>query len=129
VVVSVGVLPPEKQRFGSDPTKGRIFPNDKFTLDIFVFNKSSWMRRFEITYPDARTSRKTGGQTGIMPLANRIRIGPLRPSTCQSVRMDFLVLTPGVHSVDVLTLTDVGTGYAVNLRSVVDIVVHEPLEL
>ena len=33
--------------------------------------------------------------------------------------MDFLVLTPGVHSVDVLTLTDVETGYAVNLRFVV----------
>ena len=33
--------------------------------------------------------------------------------------MDFLVLTPGVHSVDVLTLTDVETGCAVNLRFVV----------
>lgn len=73
---------------------------------------------------------------------------PLRPSTCQSVRMDFLALTPGVHSIETLTLTDVETGYAVNLRcavlsfrnlahadvglhirSVVDIVVHEPLEL
>jgi len=55
--------------------------------------------------------------------------GPLRPSTCQSVRMDFLALTPGVHSVGALTLTDIETGYAVNLRSVVDIVVHEPPEL
>ena len=44
---------------------------------------------------------------------------PLRPSTCQSVRMDFLALTPGVHSVDTLTLTDVETGHAVNLRCVV----------
>jgi len=33
--------------------------------------------------------------------------------------MDFLALTPGVHSVDVLTLTDVETGNAVNLRFVV----------
>ena len=32
--------------------------------------------------------------------------------------MDFLALMPGVHSVDVLTLTDVETGYAVNLRFV-----------
>ena len=30
--------------------------------------------------------------------------------------MDFLAISPGVHSVDVLTLTDVETGYAVNLR-------------
>lgn len=75
VVVSIGILPLEKQLSGEDPTEGRIFPNDKFTLDIFVFNKSSWMRRFEIAYPDARTSRKTGGQVGIIPLANRIRVG------------------------------------------------------
>ena len=75
VVVSIGILPLEKQQSGKDPTEGRIFPNDKFTLDIFVFNKSSWMRRFEVTYPDARASRKTGGQMGIIPLANRIRIG------------------------------------------------------
>ena len=72
VVISIGVLPLEN---GKDPTKDRMFPNDKFTLDIFVFNKSSWMRRFEVTYPDARTSRKTGRQMGIIPLANRIRVG------------------------------------------------------
>ena len=80
VVVSIGVLPLEKQQSGQDSTKDLIFPNDKFTLDIFVFNKSSWMRRFEIAYPDARTSRRTGGQMGpqrlgIMPLENRIRVG------------------------------------------------------
>ncbi|KAF9650873.1 hypothetical protein BDM02DRAFT_3092274 [Thelephora ganbajun] len=134
VVVSIGVLPLEKRESGQGSSKDLIFPNDKFTLDIFVFNKSSWMRRFEVTYPDSRTSRKAGGQIGsqrlgVIPLENRVRVGPLRPSTCQSVRMDFLALTPGVHSVDILTLTDVETGYAVNLRSVVDIVVHEPLEL
>jgi hypothetical protein len=76
VVVSVGVLPLEKR----GATKDLIFPNDKFTLDIFVFNKSSWMRRFEITYPDARTSRRAAGQMGtqglgVMPLENRIRVG------------------------------------------------------
>jgi len=120
VIVSIGVLPLERQPSTQGSTKDLIFPNDKFTLDIFVFNKSSWMRRFEVTYPDARMSRKTGSQRlGIIPLENRIRVGPLRPSTCQSVRMDFLALMPGVHPVDVLTLTDVETGYAVNLRCVV----------
>ena len=77
VVVSIGVLPLESRQ-GSN--KDLIFPNDKFTLDIFVFNKSSWMRRFEVTYPDSRTSRKAGGQVGsrrlgIVPLENRIRVG------------------------------------------------------
>lgn len=41
---------------------------------------------------------------------------PLLPSTCQSVRMDFLALAPGVHSIDTLTLTDVQTGFTMNLR-------------
>ena len=68
----------------------RIYPLETFTLDIFVFNKSSWTRRFEISFPDRRKRRKqqeiasgragtTGfwdGETpGILPLENRIRIG------------------------------------------------------
>ena len=41
---------------------------------------------------------------------------PLLPSTCQSVRMDFLALAPGVHSIDTLTLTDVQSSYTMHLR-------------
>ena len=60
--------------------------------------------------------------------------------------MDFLAVSPGVHSIDTLTLTDVETGFAMNLRwvfgieviyhaadewfvcrAVMDIVVHDPL--
>jgi hypothetical protein len=56
--------------------------------------------------------------------------------------MEFLAVTPGVHSITTLTLTDVESGYSMNLRyvcnafccsfthfrvrSVMDIVVHEP---
>lgn len=80
VVISIGVLPLEKQESRQGSSKGLIFPNDKFTLDIFVFNKSSWMRRFEVTYPDSRTSRKMDGQIGsrtlgIISLENKIRVG------------------------------------------------------
>jgi hypothetical protein len=39
--------------------------------------------------------------------------------------MQFMAMTPGVHPVDTLTLTDVETGYSVNLRSIMDIVVHD----
>lgn len=57
--------------------------------------------------------------------------------------MDFLAVCPGVHSVDALTLTDIETGFCMNLRfgfcllrlmseltsliarSVIDIVVHD----
>ena len=43
---------------------------------------------------------------------------PLSPSACQSVRMDFLAVLPGVHSIDTLTLTDTESGFSMNLRYV-----------
>lgn len=80
IIVSIGVLPLEKRECRQGSSKDMIFPNDKFTLDIFVFNKSSWMRRFEVTHPDSRASRKADGQvwskrSGVIPLENRIRVG------------------------------------------------------
>ncbi|KIP06996.1 hypothetical protein PHLGIDRAFT_436056 [Phlebiopsis gigantea 11061_1 CR5-6] len=142
VVVSVGLLQ-DTDGEGAAPRTGKIYPLDQFTLDIFVFNRSSWTRRFEVSYPDRRKQRRekmylegrdgldsktssSADTPGIIPLANRVRIGPLLPSTCQSVRMDFLALAPGVHSVDTLTLTDIQSGFSMNLRSVMDVVVHEP---
>ncbi|KAF9227179.1 hypothetical protein BS17DRAFT_775073 [Gyrodon lividus] len=148
IVVSVGLLPTEsgdskKDRFG----QRKIYPSDGFTLDIFVYNQSSWTRRFEVSYPDAdrrrrkaeqnKAAQRSGGKVtleefkasivppGVLPLQNRVRVGPLRPSTCQSVRMDFLAISPGVHAISILTLTDIETGYSMNLRSVMDVVVHE----
>ncbi|KAI0637607.1 TRAPP trafficking subunit Trs65-domain-containing protein [Trametes polyzona] len=142
IVVSVGLLSPHlsaPKRAGSKAPPGRLYPLTQFTLDIFVFNQSSWTRRFEVSYPEERRRRrkapsasaKEGGAKevqppGIIPLENRVRIGPLLPSTCQSVRMDFLALAPGVHSIDTLTLTDVQTGFTMNLKSVIDVIVHEP---
>ncbi|KAG6833284.1 hypothetical protein H0H87_009459 [Tephrocybe sp. NHM501043] len=145
IVVSVGLLPPEEKARrrkldGSDALgPGKIYPLDYFTLDIFVFNQSEWTRRFEVTCPARRRRRREGevrpdgsrGVTkdrfpGILPLDARVRIGPLRPSACQSVRIEFLAVTPGVHSIDALTLTDVESGYSMNLRSVMDVVVHDP---
>ncbi|KAF5350613.1 hypothetical protein D9756_008630 [Leucocoprinus leucothites] len=125
---------------------GKIYPLDLFTLDIFVFNKSERTRRFEISYVERRRRRKGGagvadesggvdgsagtarkmGYPGIMPMEGRVRIGPLLPSACQSVRMEFLAVSPGVHSIEALTLTDIESGHSINLRSVMDIVVHKP---
>ncbi|KAG2154340.1 TRAPP trafficking subunit Trs65-domain-containing protein [Suillus bovinus] len=133
IIVSIGLLPPPS----SSAASRKLYTCDQFTLDIFVFNQSSWTRRFEISCPDPdrRRRRKTeqekaarGGKTtieelqsvmmppGILPLQNRVRVGPLRPSTCQSVRMDFLAMTPGVHSVEILSLTDIETGFSMDLR-------------
>jgi hypothetical protein len=84
IVVSVGLV----------KTKGvtELFPLDQFLLDIFVFNKSKWTRRFEVSVPEARTMRRLEGKggagylarggrkavdlgPGIIPLENRVRIG------------------------------------------------------
>ena len=51
---------------------------------------------------------------------------PLRPSACQSVRMDFLAVLPGVHSIDTLTLTDTESGYSMNLRYVIYLLLTMP---
>ncbi|KAJ7167476.1 TRAPP trafficking subunit Trs65-domain-containing protein [Mycena filopes] len=142
IVVSVGLVASGARKTGGDLGKRadagrdgdelhRIYPLDHFTLDVFVFNQSDWTRRFEVTCPDRRRGlRRSPGEKapspGIVPLDNRIRIGPLLPAACQSVRMEFLAVTPGVHSINTLTLTDVESGYSLNLRSVMDIVVHEP---
>ncbi|KAG1715623.1 hypothetical protein ID866_1547 [Astraeus odoratus] len=140
IIISAGLIPGNDSNETLDQMK--IYPSMVFSLDIFVFNQSSWTRRFEVSCPDVDRSQhgkveesassQTNidelsmiGSPGILPLQNRVRVGPLRPSTCQSVRLDFLALSPGIHSIKVLTLTDVETGYSMHLRSVMDIVVHE----
>ncbi|KAF8741360.1 TRAPP trafficking subunit Trs65, partial [Rhizoctonia solani] len=129
VLVSVSLLPPD----GSSDE--RIYPMNTFSLEIFVFNESDVVRRCEISCPARKRWRQEtaqrsqddhpGNPTGILPLENHIRIGPLRPGTCQSVRMRFLAIQPGSHSVDTLTLTDVATGFAINLRDTMNVVVHK----
>lgn len=96
VVVSVGLLPTEsgdKCPFG----QRKIYPSDQFTLDIFVYNQSSWIRRFEVSYPNVDQRQRKTEQSkavpgsrgkgnledlkasiappGILPLQNRVRIG------------------------------------------------------
>ena len=96
IVVSVGLLPAES---GDGHALGQreIYPSDQFTLDIFVYNQSSWTRRFEVSYLNAdKRHRKTDqnkamsgskgkgileelkasiAPPGILPLQNRVRVG------------------------------------------------------
>jgi hypothetical protein len=127
---------------GADAGSRRLVPRDEFALDVFVFNQSVWTRRFEVSVWERRRRRQvygTGGGPGvgpgpgILPLESRVRVGcvsgiiffwsvwlngdrPLRPATCQSVRMSFLALAPGVHTIEALTLTDIETQHALTLR-------------
>jgi hypothetical protein len=90
IVVSVGLLPVESRKRNKQGGEtilgpGKIYPTDRFTLDIFVFNQSTWTRRFEVTCPDRRRRRKSeGGRydgarkmglVGILPMDARVRIG------------------------------------------------------
>lgn len=130
IVVSVGM------HGGADAATRRLVPHDEFALDVFVFNQSAWTRRFEVSVWERRRRRQghahgagagggPGAGPGIVPLESRVRVGPLRPATCQSVRMAFLALAPGVHTIEALTLTDVETQHALTLRTSMDVVVHE----
>ena len=89
IIVSVGLLPVESTKQSRQGEgilgPGKIYPTDRFTLDIFVFNQSTWTRRFEITCPDRRMRRKMEagsydgaakmGLIGILPMDSRVRIG------------------------------------------------------
>lgn len=94
IVVSVGLLPfprPNHKDHEAYLGQGKIYPLQVFTLDIFVLNQSSWVRRFEITCPERRRRKRGGsemgvfdggseatrrmGYPGILPLESRVRIG------------------------------------------------------
>ncbi|KAH9932553.1 uncharacterized protein B0H18DRAFT_1115799 [Fomitopsis serialis] len=136
IVVSVGLLPTIKE--GSSKGKeGRQAIYTRWTIYAGYLRVQSELVDEKVRgEPSGREERRRkgkgdgkktdGGSPGIMPLENRVRIGPLLPSTCQSVRMDFLALTPGVHPIDELVLTDVQSGFSMHLRSVMDVVVCEP---
>lgn len=97
VVVSVGLLPLPRSSYAEGEVysgQGKIYPLQVFTLDIFVLNRSLWIRRFEVTCPDKRRRRRGGaemgvfdggseatrrmGYPGILPLESRVRIGLVR---------------------------------------------------
>ena len=103
------------------------------------FEVSVWERRRRRQGYAHGAGAATGGGPGILPLESRVRVGcvrcpcpvfvfltayfaclvndrPLRPATCQSVRMSFLALAPGVHTIEALTLTDVETQHTLTLR-------------
>ena len=84
MVVTVNLIPPTPE-----PNRAVrngipiIYPHDVFSLEIFILNLSSEVRRCEVSYPTNRRRRDTKSQAsgiaskgqGLMPLDNRIRVG------------------------------------------------------
>ena len=96
VVVSVRLMSPRDREDWRDEEEvdERIFPLSKFTIEVFVFNRSTWTRRFELSCPSASRmkrrerimsqygysevvddSRNKLDYPGILPVDNRVRIG------------------------------------------------------
>jgi hypothetical protein len=91
IVVSVGLLSGGGVEGEGLLGHEKIYPLDSFTLDIFVFNQSTWTRRFEVSCPEKRRRRRGGAQTGVyggggdiarklgypgvLPMNKRVRIG------------------------------------------------------
>ncbi|KAH7104095.1 TRAPP trafficking subunit Trs65-domain-containing protein [Auriculariales sp. MPI-PUGE-AT-0066] len=139
VVVSIGLVAHDLA------PNGKIYAiSEPFYLDVFVFNQTSRVRRFELSHPDHarhkhhRHASENGAPDigtlsesvkgpGILPLENRIRIGPLQQQASQSVRFPFIALHPGVHNITSLRLTDVDSGFSINMRSIMEVVVHEAM--
>ncbi|KAL5495454.1 hypothetical protein ACEPAI_917 [Sanghuangporus weigelae] len=144
-IVSVSLLLPSPSNEGSSassnhPRQRLIHPLDEFFLEIFVFNQSPYVRTLEATLADRQRRRDDQKRhssmisspdvdtwklapAAFMALESKVRIGPLGPSTCQSVTMRFLAMLPGVHTIDGLILTDLDTWESISLRSVMDFAV------
>ncbi|CAG8620646.1 15022_t:CDS:2, partial [Dentiscutata heterogama] len=59
----------------------------------------------------------------IICLENNVRIGPLNPSTCESVALHFIAIKESMHIIDLVQLVDNDTGFITNLRNVLEIYV------
>ncbi|VDC07704.1 unnamed protein product [Peniophora sp. CBMAI 1063] len=107
----------------------RLYPHQRFTLDVLVANRSDTVRRLEVSVPPRPRRREVQGkdveQPGIVPLDNRVRVGPLRPGAVQSTTLSFRALKPGMHNLDALILADVETGAVVVCRKVCTVYVWE----
>lgn len=89
VVLSVAVIVDDEDEgyasssSGGDVQQGsgqkRLYPHQRFSLDILVANRSSTVRRLEVSVPPRPRRREVGGkdveQPGILPLDNRVRVG------------------------------------------------------
>ncbi|KAK4046929.1 hypothetical protein OIV83_005720 [Microbotryomycetes sp. JL201] len=104
----------------------RIGLLDVFLVEVFVLNRSSQVKRFTVGVPVGATGRSAaasgsgGGQHSAMAtliaLENDVRIGPLAPNSCASVRLRFLAIRPGAHVLDELRVIDVATGLETRLK-------------
>ncbi|ORY77627.1 TRAPP trafficking subunit Trs65-domain-containing protein [Leucosporidium creatinivorum] len=133
------------------PRAPRIGLLDVFLVEVFIVNRGDEVKRFTVGVPvkrlgegvdvpakgdlgiaargigaglTAEGKRREDRVAKIVALENDVRIGPLAPNTCASVRLRFLAIRPGAHTLEELRLVDLGTGLETRLRNPLSVVVE-----
>ncbi|CAI2179080.1 6958_t:CDS:2 [Funneliformis geosporum] len=92
--------------------------NQSNQLEPFL-DESDFIKKYlETETPDA----------DIVCLENNVRIGPLHPSTCESVALHFIAIKESLHMIELVQLVDNDTGFITNLRNVLEIHVAKSLD-
>ncbi|BGP50849.1 hypothetical protein JCM10450v2_006775 [Rhodotorula kratochvilovae] len=111
----------------------RVNVLDVFLIEVFVFNRSSQVKRLTVGVPPAPVApvseergrgRRAEKVARLVPLENDVRIGPLAPNSCASVGIRFLAIRPGAHVVEELRLVDLADGSETRLERPVWVVVE-----
>ncbi|GBC09604.1 hypothetical protein RclHR1_00090038 [Rhizophagus clarus] len=93
--------------------------NQSNQLEPFL-DESDFIKKYlETETPDA----------DIVCLENNVRVGPLHPSTCESVALHFIAIKESLHMIELVQLVDNDTGFITNLRNVLEIHVSKSFNL
>ncbi|CAN6602241.1 hypothetical protein TRVA0_002S00870 [Trichomonascus vanleenenianus] len=65
------------------------------------------------------------GSIGIVSLVNDIRIGPLYSQACYETEITMLAMTPGVHTLEGVTVFDQSTGESYDVGRLLEVVIHD----
>lgn len=64
-------------------------------------------------------------QSQVLCLSTDVRIGPLNPGSCVDTKLEFMPLAEGFLQIEAVRVVDVGSGDAVDIRDLPDIVAEE----
>ncbi|KAG0018114.1 hypothetical protein BGZ80_007533 [Entomortierella chlamydospora] len=111
------VVPNRKRAKGSDPSQGsKILPPlpsgeraaiQNVPIDPYM-EEPELLRR----HVDNETT-----EADIICLENNIRLSPLYPLTCQNLNLRFIAIKEQLHTIDLVQLVDIDTGFVTNLRN------------
>ncbi|KAI8987985.1 TRAPP trafficking subunit Trs65-domain-containing protein [Mycotypha africana] len=89
-------------------------PLEKLPIDPYMSESGFLKQYFENETHEA----------DIICLENNVRLSPLGPSTSQSVDIQFIAVKDKLHTIDLIQLVDLDTGFVTNLRQVLEVYVE-----